>query len=168
MIIPALLTGDIDADVGQTFSYALLWGLIGALTGTVLAAPPEPGAVPVPGRGRVAIAAVLTALRPLGLALLVTTVLGTALWIVDVAADGDTRGSRSLPIALDRHLAVRRRPRRPLVRARHARRVRAPPLRPEVLSLPLPADKPGEIVGTTSDRCGCSTTATAPARSSSC
>ena len=57
MIIPALLTGDIDADVGQTFSYALLWGLIGALTGTVLAAPPEPGAGPVPGRGRVAIAA---------------------------------------------------------------------------------------------------------------
>ena len=52
MIIPALLTGDIDADVGQTFSYALLWGLIGGLTGTVLAAPPERGAVSVPSRWR--------------------------------------------------------------------------------------------------------------------
>jgi hypothetical protein len=151
MIIPALLTGDIDADVGQTFSYALLWGLIGALTGTLLAAPPEPGAVPVPSRGRVAIAAALTALRPLGLALLVTTVLGTALWIVDVAADRDTRGSRSLPIALiDTTLYA-------VDHGVHSFELgtlaafERRQLRPEVLSLPLPADQPGEIVGTTSD-----------------
>jgi hypothetical protein len=151
MIIPALLTGAVDADVGQTFSYALLWGLIGALTGTVLAAPPEPGAVPVPGRGRVVIAAVLTALRPLGLALLVTTVLGTALWIVDVAADRDTRGSRSLPIALiDTTLYA-------VDHGVHSFELgtlaafERRQLRPEVLSLPLPADKPGEIVGTTSE-----------------
>jgi hypothetical protein len=151
MIIPALLTGDIDADVGQTFTYALFWGLVGALTGTVLAAPPEPGAVPVPSRGRVVIAAVLTALRPLGLALLVTTVLGTALWIVDVAADGDARGSRSLPIALvDTTLYA-------VDHGVHSFELgtlaafERRQLRPEVLSLPLPADKPGEIVGTTSD-----------------
>jgi zinc-ribbon domain len=151
MIIPALLTGDIDADVGQTFTYALFWGLIGALTGTVLAAPPEPGAINVPGRGRAVIAAVLTALRPLGLALLVTTVLGTALWIVDVAADGDARGSRSLPIALvDTTLYA-------VDHGVHSFELgtlaafERRQLRPEVLSLPLPADKPGEIIGTTSD-----------------
>ncbi len=151
MIIPALLTGDIDADVGQTFTYALFWGLVGALTGTLLAAPREPGAVPVPSRGRVVIAAVLTALRPLGLALLVTTVLGTALWIVDVAADGDARGSRSLPIALvDTTLYA-------VDHGVHSFELgtlaafERRQLRPEVLSLPLPADKPGEIVGTTSD-----------------
>ena len=40
MIIPALLTGDINASVGQAFGYGLLWALIGSLTGTLLAAPP--------------------------------------------------------------------------------------------------------------------------------
>jgi hypothetical protein len=151
MIIPALLTGDIGADVGQTFSYALLWGLIGALTGTVLAAPPERGAVPVPGRARAVIAAVLTALRPLALALLVTTVIGTAIWLVDVASDRDTRGSRSLPIALvdtalyavDHGVHSFELGTLAAFERRH--------LQPEVLSLPLPADKPGEIIGTTSE-----------------
>lgn len=151
MIIPALLTGDIDADVGQTFSYALLWGLLGGLTGTVLAAPPERGAVSVPSRWRGVIAAVLTSLRPLGLALLVTTVIGTALWIVDVAADADTRGSRSLPIALvDTSLyavdhGVHSFELGTLAAFERRR------LRPEALALPLPADKPGEIVGSTSE-----------------
>lgn len=151
MIIPALLTGDIGADVGQTFSYALLWGLIGALTGTVLAAPPERGAVHVPGRWRGVIAAVLTALRPLGLALLVTTVLGTALWIVDVASDRDTRGSRSLPIALvDTTLYAVDHGVHTFELGTLAAFERRQ-LRPEALSLPLPADQPGEIVGTTSE-----------------
>jgi hypothetical protein len=97
------------------------------------------------------IAAVLTALRPLGLALLVTTVLGTALWIVDVAADRDTRGSRSLPIALvDTTLYA-------VDHGVHSFELgtlaafERRQLRPEVLSLPLPADQPGEIVGTTSE-----------------
>ena len=100
MIIPALLTGDLNAAVGQAFGYGLLWGLVGALTGTVLAAPPTGAERRVPARGRTFAGAALTALRPLGLALLVTTALGTAIWIVNVATDGDTRGSRSLPIAL--------------------------------------------------------------------
>ena len=100
MIIPALLTGELNAAVGQAFGYGLLWGLIGALTGTVLAAPPAGAGERVPARGRTFADAALTALRPLGLALLVTTALGTAIWLVNVATDSDTRGSRSLPIAL--------------------------------------------------------------------
>jgi hypothetical protein len=151
MMIPALLTGDLDADVGQTFTYALFWGLIGSITGTVLAGPPERGAVHVPGRGRTVIAAVLAALRPLGLALLVTTAIGTALWIVDVAADRDTRGSRSLPIALvDTALYA-------VDHGVHSFELgtlaafERRQLRPEAIALPLPADRPGEIVGSTSE-----------------
>ena len=126
MIIPALLTGDINASVGQAFGYGLLWALIGSLTGTLLAAPPTAPADQVSPRARAAGSAVLAALKPLGLVLLVTTAIGTAVWIVEVATDGSTRGTRSLPIALVDTDAVRRRPRRPHARARLARRLRAP------------------------------------------
>ena len=44
MIIPALLTGDINADVGQAFGFGLLWGLIGA--GTARCSPLRPRAAP--------------------------------------------------------------------------------------------------------------------------
>ena len=151
MIIPALLTGDINASVSQAFSYGLLWGLVGALTGTVLAAPPAGATDRVPARGRVFANAALTALKPLGLALLITTVLGTAIWIVDVAADSETRGSRSLPIALvDTALyAVDHGVHTFELGSLAAFERRA--LQPAVLALPLPADDPEEILGTTSE-----------------
>ena len=151
MIIPALLTGDINADVGQAFGYGLLWGLIGAGTGTLLAAPPEGAADRVPARGRSFATAALTALKPLGLALLVTTALGTAIWIVEVASDSSSRGSRSLPIALvDTALyAVDHGVHTFELGTLAALERRA--LQPQVLSLPLPADHPEKIVGTTSD-----------------
>jgi hypothetical protein len=116
----------------------------------VLAAPPE-RADRVPARGRVAAGAALTALRPLGLALLVTTALGTAIWIVDVASDGDTRGSRSLPIALvDTALyAVDHGVHTFELGTLAAFERRS--LRPSALSLPLPADQPDKIIGTTSE-----------------
>jgi hypothetical protein len=151
MIIPALLTGDINASIGQSFGYGLLWALIGSLTGTVLAAPPTAPADQISPRARAAGSAVLGALRPLGFVLLVTTAIGTAVWIVDVATDESTRGSRSLPIALvDTTLYA-------VDHGVHSFELgtlaafERRQLRPEVLSLPLPADKPGEIVGTTSD-----------------
>ena len=62
MIIPALLTGDINASVGQAFGYGLLWALIGSLTGTVLAAPPTAPADQVSPRARAAGSAILAAL----------------------------------------------------------------------------------------------------------
>jgi hypothetical protein len=148
MIIPALLTGDIDADVGQAFGHSLLWGLVGGLTGTVLAAPP---AKPEPARGTAVAAAALTALKPLGLALVITTVIGTAIWLADVATDSSTRGSRSLPIALiDTTLYA-------VDHGVHTFELgtlaafERHPLQPEVLSLPLPADQPGEILGNSSE-----------------
>ena len=151
MIVPALLTGDINADVGQAFGYGLLWGLIGAGTGTLLAAPPQGASDRVPARGRTFAAAALAALKPLALALLVTTALGTAIWIVDVASDGSSRGSRSLPIALvDTALyAVDHGVHTFELGTLAAFERRA--LQPQVLSLPLPADQPEKIIGTTSD-----------------
>ena len=151
MIIPALLTGDISASVGQAFGYGLLWALVGSLAGTLLAAPPAVDSERVPARGRAAGTAALTALKPLGLALLVTTVLGTAIWIVNVAADGDTRGSRSLPIALiDTALyAVDHGVHTFELGSLAAFERRS--LQPEVLALPLPAADPQEILGNSSE-----------------
>jgi zinc-ribbon domain len=147
MIIPALLTGDITASVGQAFGYGLLWGLVGSLTGTVLAAPPATPADGIDPRVRTAGSAILTALRPLGLALLVTTVIGTAVWLVDVATDSDTRGSRSLPIALvDTALyAVDHGVHTFELGTLAAFERRS--LDPAVLALPLPAEEPGKVLG---------------------
>jgi hypothetical protein len=152
MILPALLTGDINASIGQAFGYGLLWALIGALTGTVLAAPPSgTAAEKVPARGRVFVDAALTALKPLGLALFVTTALGTTVWIVNVAADSETRGSRSLPIALvDSALyAVDHGVHTFELGSLAAFERRS--LEPAVLALPLPAEEPEEILGTSSE-----------------
>ena len=101
MIIPALLTGDINASIGQAFGYGLLWALVGSLTGTLLAAPPDRAELDsLPPRVRIGASVTMTALRPLGAALLVATLIGTALWLVNVATVKETRGMRSLPIAL--------------------------------------------------------------------
>jgi zinc-ribbon domain len=149
MIIPALLTGDLNAAVGQAFGYGLLWALVGALTGTILAAPPSVDPDRVPARGRTFADAALTALRPLGLALLVTTALGTAIWLVNVATDGDTRGSRSLPIALiDTALYA-------VDHGVHSFELGSlaaferRELEPAVLALPLPAEDPEEVAAGT-------------------
>ena len=95
--------------------------------------------------------AALTALKPLGLALLVTTALGTAVWLVNVATDSDTRGSRSLPIALvDTALyAVDHGVHTFELGTLAAFERRS--LEPAVLSLPLPAEEPEEIIGTSSE-----------------
>jgi zinc-ribbon domain len=146
MIIPALLTGDVSASVGQCFGYGLLWSLIGSLTGTVLAAPPAVPGDEISPRARAAGAAVLDALRPLGLLLLVTTVIGTAVWIVEVASDSSTRGSRSLPIALvDTALFS-------VDHGVHTLELgtlaafEGRGLQPAVLNLPLPADQPNDVL----------------------
>ncbi|MEA2132826.1 MAG: zinc-ribbon domain [Solirubrobacteraceae bacterium] len=146
MIIPALLTGDINASIGQSFGYGLLWALIGSLTGTVLAAPPTAPADQVSPRARAAGSAVLAALRPLGLVLLVTTAIGTAVWIVDVATDESTRGSRSLPLALvDTALfAVDHGVHTLELGSLAAFEGRG--LQPAVLNLPLPAEQPADVL----------------------
>jgi hypothetical protein len=147
MIIPALLTGDLNASVGQAFGFGLLWALVGSLAGTVLAAPPTVEHE----RGRQIGRLILTALKPLGLALIVTTVLGTAIWLVNVATDGETRGSRSLPIALvDTALYAADHGVHTFELGSLAAFERRA-LQPEVLALPLPAEDPGEILGNSSE-----------------
>jgi len=141
MLVPALLTGDISADAGQTFGFAFLWALAGGVTGTLLAATPAVG-------DRIPRAAwdVIAVLRPLGLALLVATAIGTAAWLVNVAMAEGTRGARSLPIALvDTALyavdhGVHTFELGTLAAFEGGR------LEPAVLSLPLPAEEPNEIL----------------------
>jgi len=146
MIIPALLTGDINASVGQAFGYGLLWALIGSLTGTLLAAPPTAPADQISPRARAAGSAILSALRPLGLVLLVTTAIGTAVWIVEVAADESTRGTRSLPIALvDTTLFAVDHGVHTLELGSLANFERRG-LEPAVLNLPLPAEDAGAVL----------------------
>ena len=168
MIIPALLTGDINASVGQAFGYGLLWALIGSLAGTVLAAPPTAPADQVSPRARAAGSAILAALKPLGLVLLVTTAIGTAVWIVEVATDGSTRGTRSLPIALiDTTLFAVDHGVHTLELGSLAAFERRG-LEPAVLNLPLPGRGARRRDLATARPTASSTTATASARSSSC
>ena len=94
----------------------------------------------------IALGAAWTALKPLGLALIVTAAIGTALWLVQVATVEQSRGSRSLPIALVG---------RPFGADNgiHAFQLgtlaafdRGGGLTPPDLSLPLPAQDPEEIL----------------------
>jgi hypothetical protein len=148
MLLPALLTGDVGASTGQAFGYGLLWTGVGAVAGTLLAAPPDPAELgSLPLRARVGASASLTALRPLGIALLVTTAIGTALWLVNVATVQDTRGSRSLPIALvDTALfTVDHGVHTFELGSLAAFERRA--VEPVVLSLPVPAGEPEKVLG---------------------
>jgi hypothetical protein len=149
MLLPALLTGDLGASTGQAFGYGLLWTSIGAVTGTLLAAPPESAELgSLSPRMRGVASAALTALRPLGAALLVATAIGTALWLVNVATVEATRGNRSLPIALiDTALFTADHGVHTFELGSLAAFDRRE-VSPAVLSLPLPAAEPREVLGT--------------------
>ena len=83
---------------------------------------------------------------PLGLVLLVTTAIGTAVWIVEVATDGGTRGTRSLPIALiDTTLFAVDHGVHTLELGSLAAFERRG-LEPAVLNLPLPAEQPADVI----------------------
>jgi hypothetical protein len=149
MLLPALLTGDLGASTGQAFGYGLMWTAIGAVTGTLLAAPPESAELgSLSPRMRGVASAALTALRPLGVVLLVTTVIGTALWLVNVATVDGTRGNRSLPIALiDTALFTADHGVHTFELGTLAAFDRRE-VQPTVLSLPVPAGEPREVLGT--------------------
>jgi hypothetical protein len=152
MLIPALLTGNVDANVGQVFYYALLWGVLGSVAGTFAVSPEGREQADtvhsrLPETGRTLLAATWTALKPLGLVLIVTSVIGTALWLAQVATVEQTRGARSLPIALIDSA---------LFGADHGVHSfqlgtlgafdNTSGVRPVDLNLPLPAQDPGEIL----------------------
>ncbi len=88
MLIEALFSGDAKPSLPGTFFGALLWGGVGVCAGAALALRREtPSAAPDPSRpelpplagliGRAAAAS----LRPLGVLLLITGLLGTAAWV---------------------------------------------------------------------------------------
>jgi hypothetical protein len=152
MLIPSLLTGDVDADTGQVFGYSLLWGVLGSVSGTFASSPEgrdRAGAVHsrLPDSARVALAAAWTALKPLGVALIVTSAIGTALWLVQVATVEQSRGSRSLPIALvDSALFGADHGVHAFQLGTLAAFDRGGGLTPPDLNLPLPAQDPSEIL----------------------
>jgi hypothetical protein len=152
MLIPALLTGDVDADAGQVFGYSLLWGVLGSVSGTFAVSPEgreQAGTVHsrLPETGRTLLAATWTALKPLGLVLIVTSIIGTALWLVQVATVEQTRGARSLPIALiDSALYGADHGVHTFQLGTLAAFDNTGGLRPADLNLPLPAQDPEEIL----------------------
>ena len=76
-----------------------------------------------------------------------TTAIGTAIWIVEVATDGSTRGTRSLPIALvDTALFAVDHGVHTLELGSLANFERRG-LEPAVLNLPLPAEEPDDVLG---------------------
>jgi len=121
MLIPALSAGELQLqeatgeDVGLSLKPSIagslllgaLWGALGGAAGAWWAARREGAGKGAPAGGRTndAKAAVLTALKPLGAALLVSGVLVTGIWVVQTVRDeGDTRAfqpeNRSLGLAL--------------------------------------------------------------------
>jgi len=105
MLIAALLCGDASPSLAGTFFLSLLWGGLGAVAGAAIAlrraGTPSPrldsgpGAIP-PSLGLVGRVAA-SSLRPLGLLLLVTGVLGTAAWVTHSLVDegGDENRARA-------------------------------------------------------------------------
>ncbi len=110
MLVAALAAGDADPGAAGTFFAALLWASIGALAGAGLSLRREGAAMRLPGApasvpepvgalGRAAVAS----LRPLGVLLLVTGVLGTAAWVTYALTDDDgdeDRARTTVEIAL--------------------------------------------------------------------
>ncbi len=112
MLICALGAGSVEfsvatkaePSVGGSFFLALLWGGLGGAAGAWMAMRRE-GAAPalaLPARARFALGLIGAALRPLALAFLVATAIGTGAWLYETARDGnDARGDeRATTLAL--------------------------------------------------------------------
>lgn len=108
MLIPALASGDADPSIGGTIFLGLVWGAIGGTVGAFVIARRE-GALPTPdspGRAQRILPVAIAALRPLGLAIAVSALIGTTAWIVQavreepIARFGLTETTRSLPVAV--------------------------------------------------------------------
>ncbi len=106
-----LLDGKVQFSSGSVFLLSLLWGSLGGVAGTLFALRQEGGSMPTllpPGPARYAGAA-WAALRPLLLALLAIGALSTAIWVVQMAREGDYRKEpfppRSAAVAVGEQLA---------------------------------------------------------------
>jgi|AntDryMetagUQ889_1029465.scaffolds.fasta_scaffold04216_1 hypothetical protein len=93
-------SGDIQPSLDGAFGYGLLWGALGGLAGTAMAIRRGTRRAPMPTRARTGLAVVTATLRPLGLLLLVSTVIGLSLVLVQTAAGvGNAVADRSEPVA---------------------------------------------------------------------
>jgi len=102
MLIAALACGDADPSAAGTFFLALLWGGLGALVGVGVSLRREGTPFPLP-RERVEVPpalrplgrVVVATLRPLGVLLAITAVLGTLAWVAYALIDEDTEEHRA-------------------------------------------------------------------------
>jgi hypothetical protein len=89
----------VKADAGAVFGLTLLWGVIGGLAGAGLALRrdrPGSGVASLPAMARPAARAAGATLRPLAIALLLATVVGTGVVVLQTLTDqGQVKGQRS-------------------------------------------------------------------------
>ncbi len=104
MLLLALVSGDAEPQLGATLLAALFWGGLGGALGAWLQVRKESAAISsagVPTRVAEAIRVAAVALRPLALAFLATTAIGTTIWVVQTLRDpAPARGERSPALAL--------------------------------------------------------------------
>lgn len=104
-----LLDAEVEFSAGSVFLLSLLWGGIGGLLGMQYAIRQEGASTPslLDARKARLLDAAWTALRPLGLALIVVGAVGTAIWVVQVTRD-DTYSDfppRSTAVAIGEQVA---------------------------------------------------------------
>jgi hypothetical protein len=89
----ALFDTELEFSVGSVFLLSLLWGALGGALGMLYAARKEGGELPslLPAGPARYVGATWAALRPLLLALLAVGILGTVVWVVQVARDDGYR-----------------------------------------------------------------------------
>jgi hypothetical protein len=116
MLIPALAAGDlgggqsgIEPDVLSAVLLGILWGAVGGLLGTYHAVRGElqPGFLGklLPATARDVSQTIFVALRPLALALVVTTIAGTLAWTAETLLKPELREGRSTLVATVDHAA---------------------------------------------------------------
>lgn len=104
MLIPLLMSGNLAPSFGWTLVASLGWAGAAGCAGAWWAIrrdAPETLHELVPARGVATLASARTALAPLALVLVVTTILGTGMWVLQTVRGVDgLKADRSLPTAL--------------------------------------------------------------------
>jgi hypothetical protein len=104
MVVAALAAGDIDPSVGGSLLLGALWGTVGGAFGAwrrVRRSTPEIAGTVAPPAAAPVLAAASAVLRPLGFAIAIAAVLGVVVWGVQTIRDkGEARANRTLGVAL--------------------------------------------------------------------
>lgn len=108
MLIVSLFAGTTEGDgggfspaEGPVFLLSLVWGAVGGVTGAALALRRDGVALELGARLALAARLLRSTLIPLAIALAITAVVGTGIWVVQAVRDAaDARSGRSAPTAV--------------------------------------------------------------------